>query len=243
MKQVFFITLFFLSPLNSIKCQGISPNGIESDFRLANLYEKLKNRLEKGASAIDKIKGSPYFDNTFKISEINYFGTLLNEKIYLRYNAFSDEMEISLNSISYSENILIKNNKVFCTVDGKTYRYLGFNSENNPPSVGYLKELFNGKYFNLYERNSKLYMEASVARTSLERSFPARFISKTEYFYSVNNEELNEIKLSKKKVLSKLKPYSDLIKSFLASHGAKLKSSEELIEMFRFLDKKTAKFK
>ena len=116
MKQILFISLFFLSPLNSIKCQGISPNGLQSDFRLANLYEKLKNRLEKGTSSISKIKGSPYFDNKFKISEVNYFGTILNEKIYLRYNAFSDEMEISLDSTSDSENILIKNNKVFCAI-------------------------------------------------------------------------------------------------------------------------------
>ena len=238
MKQILFISLFFLLPLNSIRCQGVSPNGLQSDFRLANLYEKLKNRLEKGTSPISKIKGSPYFDNKFKISEVNYFGTLLNEKIYLRYNAFSDEMEISLDSTSDSENILIKNNKVFCAIEGKTYRYLGFKSENNPPGVGYLEELFNGEIFNLYERKIKVYMEATVARTSLERSFPARFISKTEYYYSVNNKELNQIKLSKRKILSNLKSYSDLIKSFLGSYDVKLKSSNDLIEMFKFLEKK-----
>ena len=238
MKQILFISIFLLSPLNSIRCQGVSPNGLQSDFRLANLYEELKNRLEKGTSPINKIKGSPYFDNTFKISEVNYFGTLLNEKIYLRYNAFSDEMESSLNSASDSKNILIKNNKVFCIINGKTYRYLGFKSENNPPAVGYLKELFNGQIFDLYERKTKVYMEATVARTSLERSFPARFISKTEYYYSVNNRELNQIKLSKRKILSNLKSHSDLIKSFLVSHGEKLKSSNDLIEMFKFLEKK-----
>tara|TARA_B100001057_G_scaffold390509_1_gene398465 strand:+ start:252 stop:974 length:723 start_codon:yes stop_codon:yes gene_type:complete len=240
MKQILFIALFFLSPISSIKCQGISSNGLQSDFRLASLYEELKNHREKGTSPVDKIKGSPYFDNTFKISEVNYFGTLLNEKIYLRYNAFSDEMEISLNSASDSENILIKNNKVFCILDGKTYRYLGFKSENNPPSVGYLKELFNGEIFDLYERKTKVYMEATMARTSLERSFPARFISKTEYYYSVNNKELNQIKLSKRKILSNLKSYSNLIKSFLVSYGVKLKSSNDLIEMFKFLEKKNS---
>jgi hypothetical protein len=129
MKQILFISLFFLSPLNSITCQGIYPNGLQSDFRLANLYEKLKNRLEKGTSPIDKIKGTPYFDKTFKTSEVNYFGKLLNEKIYLRYNAFSDEMEISLDSTSDSENILIKNNKVFCTIEGKHIVILDLNQK------------------------------------------------------------------------------------------------------------------
>jgi hypothetical protein len=101
--------------------------------------------------------------------------------------------------IKISENILLKNNKIFCVIDGDTYRYLGFREENQPPAVGYLKELFEGKLFSFYERKFKVYMEATVARTSLERSFPARFVDKIQYYYSVNNGEINQIKLSKKK--------------------------------------------
>ena len=79
-------------------------------------------------------------------------------------------------------------------------------------------------------------MEATTARTSLERSFPARFVEKTEYYYSINNGELNQIKLSKKKILSKLKNHTILIKSFIKDSGSNLKSLKDVIAMFHYLD-------
>ena len=79
-------------------------------------------------------------------------------------------------------------------------------------------------------------MEATTARTSLERSFPARFVEKIEYYFSINNGELNQLKLSKKKILSRLKNYSILIKSFIKNNGSNLKSLEDVIAMFNYLD-------
>jgi hypothetical protein len=121
-------------------------------------------------------------------------------------------------------------------MDGSTYRYLGFIKENQPPSVGYVKELFKGKVFSFYERKSKVYMEATVARTSLERSFPARFVEKTDYFYSIENGSLLEVKLSKKKISSALKTYSGEIKSFLSDSKMKLKNPEEVIQLLNYLE-------
>jgi hypothetical protein len=146
-------------------------------------------------------------------------------------------MEIASSPLTKnSENILIKNNKVFCIIDGKTYRYLGFKEDNQPPAVGYLKELFKGELFSFYERKFKVYMQATVARTSLERSFPARFVEKIQYYYSVNNGEINQIKLSKKNILNKLKPHSSSIKQFMEKNDSKLKSLKDVVEMLNFID-------
>jgi hypothetical protein len=79
-------------------------------------------------------------------------------------------------------------------------------------------------------------MQATVARTSLERSFPARFIEKKQYYYSVNNGEINQIKLSKKNILNKLKTHSSSIKQFMEKNNSKLKSLEDVVEMFNFID-------
>ena len=184
-----------------------------------------------------KIKGTPYFEKTFKLAEVEYFGELITDKIYIRYNAYNDEMEIASSPMTKSsENILIKNNKVFCIIDGKTYRYLGFKEDNQPPTVGYLEELFKGELFSFYERKFKVYMQATVARTSLERSFPARFVEKIQYYYSINNGEINQIKLSKKNILNKLKQHSSSIKQFMEKNDSKLKSLKDVVEMFNFID-------
>ena len=237
MKLYQHIILLLLCKLTTLSSQGNNSNGVQSDLRLVDLYENIKNKIGKKTYSNQKIKGTPYFEKTFKLAEVEYFGELITDKIYIRFNAYNDEMEIASSPLTKSsENILIKNNKVFCIIDGKTYRYLGFKEDNQPPAVGYLKELFKGELFSFYERKSKLYMEATVARTSLERSFPDRFVEKIQYYYSVNNGEINQIKLSKKNILNKFKTHSSSIKQFMEKNNSKLKSLEEVVEMFNFID-------
>ena len=237
MKLYQHIILLLLCKLTTLSSQGNNSNGVQSDLRLVDLYENIKNKIGKKTYSNQKIKGTPYFEKTFKLAEVEYFGELITDKIYIRFNAYNDEMEIASSPLTKSsENILIKNNKVFCIIDGKTYRYLGFKEDNQPPAVGYLKELFKGKLFSFYERKFKVYMQATVARTSLERSFPARFIEKKQYYYSVNNGEINQIKLSKKNILNKLKTHSSSIKQFMEKNNSKLKSLEDVVEMFNFID-------
>ena len=229
--------LLFLFNLTTLSSQGNNSNGVQSDLRLVDLYENIKNKIGKKTYSNQKIKGTPYFEKTFKLAEVEYFGELITDKIYIRFNAYNDEMEIASSTMTKSsENILIKNNKVFCIIDGKTYRYLGFKEDNQPPAVGYLKELYKGELFSFYERKFKIYMQATVARTSLERSFPARFVEKIQYYYSVNNGEINQIKLSKKNILNKLKPHSSSIKLFMEKNNSKLKSLKDVVEMFNFID-------
>ena len=230
------ILLLFCN-FTTLSSQGNNSNGVQSDLRLVDLYENIKNKIGKKTYSNQKIKGTPYFEKTFKLAEVEYFGELITDKIYIRFNAYNDEMEIASSPLTKSsENILIKNNKVFCIIDGKTYRYLGFNEDSQPPAVGYLKELFKGELFSFYERKFKVYMQATVARTSLERSFPARFVEKIQYYYSVNNGEINQIKLSKKNILNEFKTYSSSIKQFMEKNNNKLKSLEEVVEMFNFID-------
>ena len=138
--------------------QSIGANGVRSDSRINDLFEDLKNRVKKQSIRSINIKGSPYFDESFKLAEIEYFGKILNDKIYLRYNALNDEMEMSLNSSSTdSDNVLIKNNKVSCIINNEKYKYLGFTPENSNPIIGYLSVLYLGNSLTLYERKKDLY--------------------------------------------------------------------------------------
>ncbi len=237
MKLYQHIIFLLLCNFTTLSSQVNNSNGVQSDLRLVDLYENIKNKIGKKTYSNQKIKGTPYFEKTFKLAEVEYFGELITDKIYIRFNAYNDEMEIASSPMTKSsENILIKNNKVFCIIDGKTYRYLGFKEDNQPPTVGYLEELFKGELFSFYERKFKVYMQATVARTSLERSFPARFVEKIQYYYSINNGEINQIKLSKKNILNKLKPHSSSIKLFMEKNNSKLKSLKDVVEMFNFID-------
>ncbi len=217
--------------------QSIGANGVRSDSRINDLFEDLKNRVKKQSITSINIKGSPYFNESFELAEIEYFGKILNDKVYLRYNAYNDEMEMSLNSSSTdSNNILIKNNKVSCVINNKKFKYLGFTPENSNPIIGYLSILYLGKSLTLYERKRKIYMQATKARTSLERPFPARYTDKIQYYFSINNGSILEIKINKKDVFRKLNSYGESIKKYISLNKIKIRSREDLLSLFKYLD-------
>ena len=231
------IILLSISLSQLIFSQSIGANGVRSDSRINDLFENLKNKVKKQNTKSFKIKGSPYFNDSFELAQIEYFGKDLNEKIYLRYNALNDEMEMSLNSSSTdSDNVLIKNNKVSCIINNEKYKYLGFTPENSNPIIGYLSILFKGENLTLYERKQKIYLEATKARTSLERSFPARYTDKIEYYFSINDGSTLQIKLNKKDLFRKLYSYSEGIKEYLSLNKIKIRSKEDLLGLFNYLD-------
>ena len=235
--KYYIIILLIINFDQPIFSQSIGANGVRSDSRINDLFEDLKNKIKKPNTKSFKIVGSPYFNVSFELAEIEYFGKVLNEKIYLRYNALNDEMELSLNSSSTdSDNILIKNNKVSCDINNEKYKYVVFTPENSNSIMGYLSILYEGEILTLYERKQKIYMEATKARTSLERSFPARYTDKIQYYFSINNGSILEIKLNKKDLLSKLNIYSESIKEYLNLNKIKIRSKEDFLNLFRHLD-------
>ena len=78
-------------------------------------------------------------------------------------------------------------------------------------------------------------MQATKARTSLERSFPARY-TKIEYYFSINNGSIFEIKINKKDVFRKLNSYGESIKKYLSLNKIKIRSKEDLLGLFKYLD-------
>ena len=137
-----------------------------------DMLENIKERNNSAIKDISSIKGSRYFYDIFKSSQVEYFVKTLKDNIYLRYNAFSDEMEMGKTANqNSSEEILIKNNKVACVIEGDTYRYLGYINENEAPAVGYVKELFKGAVFSFYIRQTLSLIHISEPTRQAEISY------------------------------------------------------------------------
>ena len=231
------ILLCFFNVFSQTNREG-TPYGANSDGRLISVFENLKNKTKGSKIKTEEISGSPYFEESFKTAQIVYFGKILKENIYIRYNAYSDEMEMAKSeSQTSSDDALIKNKKITCTLNGYSYKYLEYIKENEQPAVGYVKELFKGNKFSFYVRETKEYREEVKAKSSLERSFPARFIDKTEYFIAVGNGSLKKTKLSKKQIVNSLSSYKQEIKNFIYLNKVKLRDSSDVIKLFNFLEK------
>ena len=217
--------------------QNIGSNGVKSDSRINDLFELIKNRVSKNSYSNSKIKGSEYFDEKFKPANVKYFGKDLNQNIFLRYNAYIDEIEFTNNpKTQSSDKILMKNINISCQIEGEKYIYTDYIDENDFRKKGYLIELFLGKKYVLYEKKLKIFMEGSNAKTSLERSFPPRFVEKHKYFISKNNTTKIEVKLNKKSIIDFLGVEEELIKKIIKERKLKFKQSSDLKDILIEVD-------
>ena len=229
--SVFFLHTCVLFP------QNIGSNGVKSDSRINDLFELIKNRVSKNSNSNREIKGSKYFDEKFKPANVKYFGKDLNQNIFLRYNAFNDELEFTNNpKTQSSDKILMKNVNIYCEIEGEKYIYGDYIDENDFKKKGYLIELYLGNKYALYEKKLKIFMEGSNAKTSLERSFSPRFVEKRKYFVSKNNTTKMEVKLNKKSIIDFLGSEEELIKKIIKEKKLKFKQPEDLKVILKKID-------
>lgn len=236
MKRIFVLSFIMLSTIMAAQLR-------RSDSRLNDAYTDLTNRIEPNSTNMGttNLNGSPYFDPEFKEATVTYFGKILDDKVYLRYNAISDEMEMSLSPhATHSDQALIKNSKVSCDIKGAVYRYLPLiNGNTLLAKAGYVKEIYIGQKYSLYLRERKVFREGKKARTSLERSFPARFVDESEWYFQKNQGVLNSIKLNKKNIKNYFESDIEHLETFLKNKKGDFKNIDYLKKLVRFMDELT----
>ena len=207
----------------------------QTDQAAIDFFNNLTSRPKKVLTAKD-IKGSPYFTEEFKLAKVFYGGRFEEGKeIYIRHNAYSDELEMATSHYQYaSEQILLKTKEVFCEFDGVTFKLLPYISKTSGnPEIGYLQTIFEGVHYSVYLNQTKVFMKQQPARTSLERSFPPRFVDSQIYYYSKDGETPKYLNIARGN-LKKLFKDKAQANALLKSKGSE---TEVLQLIFSTLDK------
>ena len=194
------------------------------------------NRSQRKAQPLN-VQGSHYFIKDFKIAKLEYFGKELNDTGYMRYNAFRDEIEMA--DTQYEDEtdvILLKSADVIPLINGERYEYLPYRLESGNAFIGYLVNIYDGKKDKLYLKRKKTFMEAKIARTSLENSFPPRYVESEELYISSNGDTPVKLKQSKKSIISYFKSNSDKVKKFIKSEKLKVSELSSVIRIFEFAE-------
>ena len=194
------------------------------------------NRPSRSTQPLN-IQGSHYFDKNFRTAKLEYFGKELNDTGYMRYNAFRDEIEMAdTPSQTESDLVLIKSADVIPLINGERYEYLPHRLESGNAYMGYLIKVFNGERDKLFLKKKKTFMEAKIARTSLENSFPPRYVESTELYISSNGDTPVKLKQSKRSLINFFGEKSDKIKKFIKSERIKVSELNSIIKIFEFAE-------
>ena len=233
MKPVYillFISFFFSTELFSQSGLGVMVD------RAQQAFTDLANRSKRTAKPAN-IQGSHYFNERFEVASLDYFGTELNDKGFMRYNAFRDEVEMaSTTSQNESDLILMKSNDIVPSIGGEEYLYIPHRLEDGRAYIGYLVLLHQGNNHTVYIKRQKVFMEEVVARTGLENPFPPRFVDNIQIYVSTKGDTPVPLKQSKKGVSSFFKENSDKVRKFIKANKLKVSETDAIIKVFEFAD-------
>jgi hypothetical protein len=194
------------------------------------------NRSSRAPQPLN-IQGSHYFESNFKIARLEYFGRVLNDTGFMRYNAYRDEIEMADTQMQTdSDVVLIKSADVIPEIDGERYEYLPYRLESGNAYIGYLINIFNGENDRLFLKKRKTFMEAKIARTSLENSFPPRYVESIEIYISSDGNTPVILKQSKKNIINYFQKNSDKIKKFIKSERLKVSDLNSVVKIFEFAE-------
>ena len=225
--------LFFILVFTSVNAQdglGVMTNQVQQamiDFG---------NRSSRTPQPLN-VQGSHYFDKDFKTTKLEYFGKELNDSGFMRYNAFRDEVEMAdTQNQAETDIILLKSADVIPLINGERYEYLPYKLDSGNAFIGYLINIFDGQKNKLYLKRKKTFMEAKIARTSLENSFPPRYVESVELYVSSNGNTPVKLKQSKKVIIKFFNANSDKDKKYIKSEKLKVSELSSLIKIFEFAE-------
>ena len=233
MKNIYLLLLTIFLSLN-LQSQGNINNTITGATQQALI--DFGNKSQRKAQPLN-VQGSHYFDNEFKLAKLEYFGKELNDTGFMRYNAFRDEIEMADTQLqNETDVILLKSADVIPLINGDRYEYLPYRLESGNAFIGYLVNIFDGKDSKLYLKRKKTFMEAKIARTSLENSFPPRYVESEELYISVKGDTPVKLKQSKKSIINFFNANSDKVKKFIKSEKLKVSELSSIIKIFEFAE-------
>ena len=227
----FSVTIFFIFNLQS---QGNINGNITGAAQQALI--DFGNRSARTPQPLN-VQGSHYFDASFRIAKLEYFGKELNDTGFMRYNAFRDEIEMADTQLqSESDVILIKSADVIPLINGERFEYLPYRLESGNAYIGYLINIFDGKKDRIFLKKKKTFMEAKIARTSLENSFPPRYVESIDIYISSNGDTPVKLKQTKKSIINYFGENSDKIKKFIKTKKLKVGDLDSIIKIFEFAE-------
>lgn len=208
------------------------------NLKLDDLFNKVK-KVNSNKLPLDKIKGSPYLSENFTRGDVYYEADPVG-KLYMRYNIFSDEIEIKKNTVDKEYAALIKSTLINCVINDQKLVYTSFKPINEVSENGYLISLTNTSNSSvLYKRIKKIFRDRGVeASTSLSKVSQAKFSTFTSYYILTEGaKEAKEISKKSKDLLA-LFPEQDrsTISDFIKDQKINLKKEKDLIQLLNFVN-------
>lgn len=235
--SVLLSTINLFGQKNSTATIRVSGSPLDRDGVINWLNEANNPQAVKSNQNLElsSIEGSVYYSEKFIPGNVYYL-----DKVYgnypMRYNAYSDEIEIQRTGSNKMESIY-KSTSLSCDIDNEKYVYTKYFNQKGIIQEGYLIRLNSLQKYTLYQKKSKIYKEGKKAATSMHPSYPPKFEDKYDYFLATDNEFPACFKHSKKELTELFgQEKATDIKDFVKQNKIKSTNKEDLIKLIEYLN-------
>lgn len=226
MKKILFLSISLTALFsNFAEAQVLSAQQTVND--IATNERRFNNK-----NAVDKTAGSKYFNETFLPAKI--VGS--NEIILVRHNAYTDDMEVSVND--EIKIVPAETNMVINMVNGGiSYEYVPYTNEKGVKKEGYLKLVSNNPKVKIY-KSETVYLKPEVHPASGYDTYkPAAYTKmKDEYFIKIGDSEIKTLSLKKKAIVSIVPEKEKEIASFIKENKISFSEDADLNQLGRFIN-------
>ena len=230
-KKILFLVSILLS--NTLYQQEIQPR---LDLSAQQAWEYFGNKSTIRPQIIT-VQGTRYYEDEFKLSDLEYFGRKLESIGYMRYDAYNDVIEMaSTPDVEESEILLLKNSDVIATINKKEYVFLEYDDEDIKNKKGYMIRLYSGNNYSLYQKKVKIFKEAEKTIAGITESQPPRYTSKTDFYIQTRDQKPELIKISKKNLINFFENQTE-VKEFIKENKLKVREIESIISIIKFANK------
>lgn len=217
--------------------KGTYGGGLGQNPQFMDLISELRVKAARMGGeervSLEDIEGSVYLDEDFVQGTVYYLDEPY-DSFHLRYDAYNDEIEVKRGPYDTIQ-ALHRNSAISCELKGERFVHTPYYDFRGQRREGYLILLFKGDRYKIFKKRAKIFKEGRRAKTSLETSFPHRFVDETDYFVSLESGPPRFLRLSKKHILGLLAE-DRKVKSFIKQNDLDLQSEWGMIETFKFMD-------
>lgn len=169
-----------------------------------------------------EIKGSKYFEEDAKTAKI-YDGDNMLHTSLIKYNAFSDEIEIFQGDKSFA---LLKKESIKVVLNDYHYEIL--------KDKGYFVIFNKDKNTTLALKPKKKIRAGEEAASTYGQATPTSFINNYVYFIKTEKGNLEKIKLKKKDVVSVLKDQKSKLEEFASVNKLSFKNEADVVKIIDY---------
>ena len=226
--------LIFFTTTGSLFSQAYN-NEYNIGKRIIDIQEK-KEAYGLTEDEFKNLKGSPYINEEFVTGNLYNGQEVVAKNIYLRYNAYSDEIEIkrSKHSSDNDYGALLREPEVFVKISDKLYVLIPYEKSNEEGH--YFEILSEGKAFDLYKKTDVEYSPPKEAKTSYDRNKPAEFKQFHSYYLVGKNGSFYELPNSKTKIIKLMSKEEKSVKDYVNKNKLDLNKENDLIKLVTYLN-------